>query len=240
MKRFIIGFWIVLFIILLYFVPVAIYRTSYDLFTNILVPIFIYISIYLAGKLSSHLYSKNLFYFTKYFGSLFFIICTLAIAEWDKIYTMFPLFVSISILCNWNIKEEKNPVQKNNEEESLETKSNNYISYLINFITLLIVYVIASLCYFSMEISEGVWIEIIITGIALGAIFWIGYLFYNHLIKDTKTTRIIKILMIVGLLYWIYYFCSTIKEMPFHLLISVVIGAFISLTIQNLILTKKK
>lgn len=241
MKRFIIGFWIVLFIILLYIVPVVIYNTSLDVFNNLLCPIFVYVSIFFAGKITKNIYSRKLFYFTKYFGSLFFIIITLSIAEWNNIETMLPLIVSISALCNWNIKEEKNPVQKKSEEEKSETKSNIIFPYLINFITLFIVYIIASMCYFSMETGEkGIWFLIIIMGIAFALVYWLSYLCYRYLLRNTKTTKIIKVVMILILLYWVYYFGSTIKQMPFHLLIAFVMAAFISLTVQNLILTWNK
>ncbi len=127
---------------------------------------------------------------------------------------------------------------KQTEEELPETKSNNIFPYLINFIILFIIYVIASMCYYNMETGERIWSVILIMGLGLTFVYWLSYLYYKYLLKNTKTTRIIKIAMILALLYWMYYFCSTIKETPFHLLISVTIAAFISLTIQNLILTK--
>lgn len=241
MKRFIIGFWIILFIILLYLVPVVICDTSFDLFNNLLCPLFVYVSIFFAGKITENIYSRKLFYFTKYFGALFFIICTLSIAEWNNIETMLPLIVSISILCNWNIKEEKNSVQKKNEEEISEKKSNIIVPYLINFITLFIVYVIASMCYYSMESEiKGIWTEIVIMGIAMAFVYWLSYLCYRYLLRNTKTTKIFKIILVLGLIYWIYNYGRSIKEIPFYLLISVDIVAVISLTVQDLILKRNK
>lgn len=237
MKRFIIGFWIMLFIIILFYFSVAIKGTAFDVLNFLLQPVVMYVFIAFAGKITASIYSEILFYITKYIGALFFIICTLAIAEWDDITTFMPLFVSISILCNWNIKDKN--ASKKREEENPKTESNKVLPYLINFITLIFIYVITSMYYYSLEKGEGVWFDIIIMGIAFCAIFWLGYLSYRYLIKVTETTKLFKIILVLGLLYGMYYFCSSIKEIHFHLLISGVIATFISLTVQNLILTNK-
>ena len=240
MKKFLIGIGIVSIIVVIYSVMTVVNQNSLEIYDFIFSPFVFYIFSFFAGVLTKRIYSKKIYLLTKYAGILFFIVVTLAISEWEEIETMYPLIISISLLFNWNTEEEK-LVRQKSEKEFIETKPKPVLPYLINFIVLVIVFIIVSLCYYMIEtIKDGIWTVIIIYGISFIIIYWIFYLVYRFLLRDTKIVQITKVGVIFISLYMIYYYCSSIDDMPYHLLLAYLLVSVVSLTTQNLILTRKR
>lgn len=246
--KFLIGFGLTFLISFIYFLIYFIKRyqdplsdfSLFSLFMILIIPYIIYVQVSLFSKVENRILSENISWIVKYIFVLFLIICTLAIAEWDNITTMYPLIVSISLLFNWNTEGEKQVRQKS-EKDVIEIKPKPVLPYLINFIILTIVFIIVSMCYYMIEtIKDGIWTVIIIYGISFIIIYWIFYLVYRFLLRDTKIVQITKVGVIFISLYMIYYYCSSIDDMPYHLLLAYLLVSVVSLTTQNLILTRKR
>lgn len=107
MKKFFLGFGIVVFIVLIYsFISVK-NQIGINLFELVVIPLVSYFVVFVAGLITRKIYSNKMYLITKYAGIIFFIAVTLAISDWDNITTMIPFIIAISIICNWNNMETK-------------------------------------------------------------------------------------------------------------------------------------
>lgn len=128
--------------------------------------------------------------------------------------------------------------QTNNIREEKRTSTNR--PYVINYIATFVFYVISAVLYYVFEENkDGVLMMSAIFAICQSLEFWLIFLVYKYLLKNTKLMRLYKIIMVILLLLAFFNFAGSVKYSPHYFLIMAIIVTVISLTIQNLIITKK-
>jgi len=238
-KKFIVGLTVLSIIVFSVFLYNYIVYNEIELFSFFVLPFLFYLIGLLAFKFTKTIYNKKIVYITKYFGIIAFLIFAFLkfLEEPGKMgLSIYFLSIVISYCCNWNIEPEKQKLIKEDNQE----KENQIQYYLINFLFLIVIYIVSAMIYYRQTGDQSDrWIMILVCAICLPVSFWGLYLFYRFILKRNKATTVYKIFMIFICGYLIYTFSSTKQRFIDHLLIIIDIVSLISITVQDLVLNRK-
>lgn len=237
MKRFFLGFEIILVIIFFYSGYNFLKNNPLDEIEIFVFPIFLYLGLSLFGVIFANTFSETKFFVCKYLLICSLIFVQLLCPRYGTIIDIAPIFLLVTVVANWNKYDENsshNPVIVIN-------KRKEFLYYLLNFGGCAIVFMLITLLVISKkEQQENFYSQVFLfAGIAFVffGMICIYFLFFDKKFKYSKT---VKILLITANFILFYVLRKNIFEYSEKLYWSELLLIFNSLTIQNLYLGKYK
>lgn len=237
MKKFFIGLQLVLTIILIYTVINFKTKESLDEVELFLFPLFTYFGVCLFGVIFSNIYSENRFLISKYILICVLIFALLLIPRFGSIIDIIPLVVLVSVISNWEKKEEN--IQQISTKEI--TKREEFFYYFLNFLACASTFAILTLLVISKTEPQYISLSkiLLFAGIEM-VLFWTLCAYYIFFDREYKYSKTIKTLIVSVSIIIIFLFRNNIFEYSEKIYWVEFLFIIISITIQNIYLRKYK
>lgn len=183
--------------------------------------------------------SENIVFISKIACVIFLPIILLTnLNDWDSVLFVLPVFISFALSL---IPLAPPPTFW--QEVAADEAKEPVKPYFFNFGILIIFYSMVSMIFVQKTFIQDPKLHLIYIWSYAGGLcvlFWLAFVIYRFVLKKTEFTRKIKVLIILALASSFYFLRNSIITFSDKLLLAADITGLISITIQNLILTRKR